>query len=206
MAAEGRDYRGEPTVSTDDPGRKPIRQSLRATRQKSMEPGKPPDARQWPASRLLRFPVGFAYLALVAWILSSITDVGFLPMFVAVVIAAAFCTTLAIVWLTCWALREDARPGQFGLASLFFLTTLAAIYFGVIRWLMVHYKPFPAYRSNDHLETYMALAVVCLFLALVAVPFLLVTAETVVWAAVWIVRRPIVRRWLHRRRSGRGEQ
>ena len=156
-----------------------------------MEPGRPAGARRSFASRLLRFLSGLGYLALVALVLSGVTEVDFLPMFLAVVAGAALCTTLAIVWLTCSALREDARPGQFGLGSLFFLTTFAAIFFGVVRWLVVHCKPFVARGAGDSFDRFLALGIACLLLGAIAVPFLVVMAENLVWAAVWPIAGPM---------------
>jgi hypothetical protein len=173
---------------------------------RSMEPGTDTGRRRPRVRPLFRFAAGLGYLALVAHISSSVTEVDFLPMFLAIVAGAAACTTLAITWLTCSALREDARAGQFGLGSLFFLTTFAAIYFGLIRWLVVHSRHAVVRGPIDVWQQYLAIGLVCVFLSVLAVPFLVIMADSLVWLAVWIVRRPKVRRWLQRWRSWRDRQ
>lgn len=140
-------------------------------------------------------------MGLVAILFSDFVGMRFLPVFFAVLAGAAFSTTLAIAWLTCWAVREDSRPGQFGLGSLFFLTTLAAVYFGLVRWLVVHSR-YPIARGPGQVwQEYLVVGILCAVLSLLGVPFLLMMAESLVWVAVAIVRRPWVQRWLKRRRS-----
>ena len=170
---------------------------------RSMRPGPPTNPKRPLARSGFRFASGLAYLALVAVIFSDFVGIGFLPMFVAVLVGAAFCTVLAIVWLTCWALREDSRAGQFGLGSLFFLTTFAAVYFGLVRWLVVHSRHFVGRGPNEAWQQYLGVGLLCVVLCGLAVPFLLIMAEGLVWLAVRIVRHPRVRRWLKGRRSDR---
>ncbi len=159
-----------------------------------------------PLFRLLRFLGGLAYLLVVTVVFGIATGAGFVPTLLAVLAGAAFCTTLALIWLTRWALRDDTRSRQFGLGSLFFLTTFAAVYFGFVRWLVVHATPMGAAFSKETGKLFLVVGVISLVLAAIAVPFLFGMAESLVWLAVWIVRRRVVRRWLSRGRGSEGDE
>ncbi len=150
------------------------------------------------------FLAGLVYLGFVAALLSGVTRVGFVPMFLAVLAGAVFCTSLALVWLTRWALREESRPRQFSLSSLLFLTTFVAIYFAVVRWLVVNSWP-PGVAQPPDGEKFLMVGTACIVLAAISIPCLLGMANSLVWFAVWLVRRPSVRRWLARRRRSGGE-
>jgi hypothetical protein len=50
---------------------------------------------------------------------------------------------------------------------------------------------------------FVIVGVICLVLAAGAIPFVVAVADSLVWLAVWLVRRPRVRRWLLTRRSTR---
>jgi TRAP-type C4-dicarboxylate transport system permease small subunit len=149
-----------------------------------------------------RFLAGLAYLALVAALFSGMTGAPFPSVFLAVVFGAGFSTALALVWLTQWAMRDDGRPGQFGLASLLFLTTFLAVYLAVVRWVVVSRDAFRRHGPwSNELAPFLLTAGLCLVLAVLAIPFLAGMAESLVWLAVWLARRPRVRRWLSRRRA-----
>lgn len=150
---------------------------------------------------LQRLVFGMAYLAAVAGGFSGAARVPYLWMLLAVLVGTVFCTTLALVWLTRSALRGDGRKGQFGLASLFLLTTFAAVYFGAVRSVVVSSVPLPAGRSSHAPGVFVLVGAICFVLAALAIPFVVAMADSLVWFAVWIVRRPSVRRWLRERRS-----
>ena len=154
--------------------------------------------RRSPPRLVVRFLGGLCYLALVAVLLSGVTTVAFWPMFLAVLAGAAFCTGLALFWLTRWAVREDGRPRQFSLGSLFFLTTFVAIYCAVVRWLVVN--SWPRLSSPPPAgEQFLWVGIGCLFLAAISIPIVFGMAESLVWFGVWLVRHPRVRRWLSQR-------
>jgi len=149
-----------------------------------------------PTSRLrlqLRFLGGLLYLAVIANIFSAATEIGFPPMFLAVVCGALFSCGLALAWAIGRAFRDDARPGQFGISSLLFLTVYVSLYFGVVRWLAIHSR-----NASDDLPI---IAVLCLALAAISVPVLILWTESLIWLAVWTVRRDCVQSWLSRRRN-----
>jgi len=148
----------------------------------------------------LRLLAGLFYLTLVALFFCSMTETAFLPVFVAVACGACFSTALGVWWLTRWALRDDSRPGQFGLASLLLLLTVAAVYFALVRMVVIRFVSLGSSRPDEASWAFLMVAVFCLFFALLGVPFLLAMADSLVWFAVWLVRRPAVRRWLNERR------
>lgn len=53
------------------------------------------------------FTVGLGYLAFLAWMVCAITQHRFLIVFPAVVLAAAVCCGLLLVWLTLWAIGPE---------------------------------------------------------------------------------------------------
>ncbi len=58
----------------------------------------------------------------------------------------------------------------------------------------------PLQTPQRILIVYLGVVLACLLLALSAIPFVLLMAESLLWLAVWIVHRPTVRRWLRRGR------
>jgi hypothetical protein len=154
-----------------------------------------------PTSRLvlrLRFLGGLLYLAAIAAMFSAATEIAFVPMLLAVVCGALFACGLALVWAFGTAIRDDIRPRQFGISSLMFLTVYVALYFGVVRWLAIHIP-----NAADDLPF---IAGFCLALAVISIPVLILWTESLVWMAVWTVRRDCVQSWLSRRRSRTGRQ
>ena len=146
-----------------------------------------------------QFLVGMLYLAVVAAFLSGATGYHFLLMLPAVVGGTVFCSSLALLWLTLWALRKDSRLGQFGLGSLLFLTLFVALYAGLVRWLVVAIGRARAQTGGDG-DLFVQIAVVCLLPLLIAIPFVLRMTESLLWLAVWILRRRPIRKLLGRRR------
>ena len=122
-----------------------------------------------------RFLTGLGYLALVAVVLSGLTSHGFLIVFPAVVCGALFCSAVVLFMLTRWAVREESRFGQFGIGTMLILTGLVSMYFAAVRWLMVGRSP----GSGEDLG-FLGIALVCLVLAVVSIPFVLGMAESLV--------------------------
>ena len=141
----------------------------------------------------LRFLGGVLYLAAIAAMFSAATGSGFVPMFLAVACGALFVCGLALVWAFGAPFREDIRPRQFGISSLLFLTVYVSLYFGVVRWLVIN--------SPDAEDELPFIAGFCLVLTLVSVPVLIIWTESLVWLAVWMVRRDCIQSWLLRRRN-----
>jgi hypothetical protein len=157
-----------------------------------------------PSSRLrlwFGFLAGLLYLALVAGIFCLITGSPFPLVFAAVVAGSLFCGGLGLAWITLWAVRKDARLGQFTVGSLLFLMVFVAIFFGMVRWLATRIAEQDG--APDDLFMFAWFTVMCLVLTGVAIPLVLRMTEAVLWAAVWLVRRPAVRHWLAARRKAR---
>ncbi len=98
-------------------------------------------------------------------------------------------------------MREDARTTQFTLGSIFFVTVFAAIYLGLVRWLVVESSRAGVVGAGQELVAFAGFAVLCLLLAAISFGLFLRMAEALVWLAVWVLRRPGVRRWLAQRRE-----
>jgi hypothetical protein len=155
-------------------------------------------ARLW-----FQFFLGLFYLSVVAGMLSGATRHPFVIVLVAVIGGALSCSILALTWLTLWAVRRDSRIGQYGIGSLLFLTVFVALYFGLVRWTA------DAIGQNPHVqvsrgEVLTSVAIVCLITSILAVPFVLGMTESLVWFAVWVLRRRPIQRLL-RRRGERGK-
>jgi hypothetical protein len=146
--------------------------------------------RKGPPSRLGRrgrFLVGLFYLGLVAQMLSIAIQQPFWVTLSAVLCGAVFTSGLAIWWLTRWALRKDARPGQFTIGSLMFLTAFVALYFSAISSLVSLLPLGSARPPQGSVFAWAGLAMGVL--ALVSIPFVLFVADGIVWAGVWVVKR-----------------
>ena len=152
-------------------------------------------------SRWSQFVFGCAYLVVMAGMFSSLSGRPFWLMLVAVFIGAAFCTSIVLVWLIRWARKVASRLGQFSIASLLFTMLLVSIYFGIVRWLVVRWDVQRAPLPSEGAWQFVYVAVLCFFLFLVAAPLMLRMAESLVWLAVWIIRRPLVQRWLARSKN-----
>jgi hypothetical protein len=150
----------------------------------------------------MQFLAAVGYLAPMAYILSGVTEAGFLWTFVAVVAGALLCSGVGLVWLTLWAELEDGRLGQFGVGSLLFAAFYAAMFFGLVRWVCTS-LPHAERTSLSEAALFIMVAIPCLISALVGVYFVLPLTESLLWAAVWMLRRPRVRRFLGRWRRRR---
>ena len=146
-----------------------------------------------------RFLAGLFYLSVVSAILWVATGRPFAVVMAAVVVMALLCSGLALLWLTLWAVRKDSRLGQFGIGSLFFLTALVALYFSAVRWVALEIGENP-WQPQPADELFLPVAVGGLLFACLGVPLMMGMTESLMWFAVWLVRRPTIRRFLARRR------
>jgi hypothetical protein len=161
----------------------------------------PPDRPPMPAPwrRWFWFFAGLGYLAVVALAVTAMTEAPYLLVFPGLVAGALFCGNLVLLWMTLWARRKDSRLGQFTIGSMLFLMTFTAFFFGFVRWLTT--RALQRWPSPNATEPFVVIAIMCLVLTFVSVPFVVGMTDAVLWAAVWCIRRPRVRRWL--RKEGR---
>ena len=146
-----------------------------------------------------QFLAGLFYLAIVSVILCVATGRPFAVIMAAVVVTSLLCSGLVLLWLTLWAVRKDSRLGQFGIGSLFFLTVFVALYFSAVRWVVQEIERNPT--ELKHLEgTFPPVAITGLFVVYAGIPFVARMTESLMWFAVWLVRRPSIKRFLARRR------
>lgn len=147
------------------------------------------------------FILAMAWLAVIAAGVCTISGQGFLITFIAVIGGTLLTGGVCLAWLTRWASNKKARPGQFGVASLFFLVTLVAIYLATVRFvsdsLAVHLASRPPTASEQFARYWLVLpvALVCLVVAMISVPIMLRLLEAIMWFAVWLVRHPQTRHW-----------
>lgn len=150
------------------------------------------------ARRVVHFAAGVFYLLVLAIFAWGATQQPFWKVLLATVLIMLACTGLAVGALARWAFRDDRRPGQFGIGSMLLGTVFFGVYLGVVRWLYVHQTSPP---SGSSFGQFVIIAALCVLPAILSVPFMLLLADSLVWAAVWLVRRKAVQRWLFGRRE-----
>lgn len=142
--------------------------------------------------RWFGFLAGLLWTAAVAACLSLGTQCPFPFAFVTVLGGFLVCGGLGLWWLTLWARQKNGRLGQFGIGSLLFLTLFAAIFLGTVRWIVVqalHQSP-----RADSAGLFCIVALICLVVVLISIPWVLRMSEALLWAGVWFFK---VRRWIN---------
>lgn len=134
--------------------------------------------------------------------LAALSGHSFVFMYAATLTAGLVCAGLALAWMYCWATNERAKQRQFGIGSLLFLTTFAAMYFAGIRWAVVQTEAQVGQRLPW--GGIIGVGIGCTLLALMTAPAVLGVTESLMWFFVWLVRwpvaRPLWRFWLRRRK------
>jgi hypothetical protein len=143
-----------------------------------------------PAQRCAYFLAGTMYLAMCAGAVSGVAKCSFLAVFPVTFCVFCFSGSLALFWLTLGAKQRNARPGQFGIGSLLLLMVFVAIFFGAVSWLTA--QALPEYRIAAFCFT----SVILLVAIGLFIPIGLGMLESLLWGAVWLVKRPVVRRML----------
>lgn len=128
------------------------------------------------------------YLVIICPALVLLTDCHPLLVFLAVMTGVIFTSTVVLAWATLWAIRKNTRENQFSISTILLLTLLAAAYLGAIRWI----ADLAGEQLGAGSQTFLAAAVICVILTIVSLPFLVLTMESLIWFAVWLVRRPWV--------------
>lgn len=147
-------------------------------------------------ARLIRqFVGGLLYLACISMPLAGLIQCNFFLVLGAVTTGVVFTGTIVLVWAASCASRTDAHRSQFSILTLLVLTLLAAIYLGTVRYL----ADLIDIRVGTGQPTFLIAAVICLILTGISLPFLLLFMDSLVWIAVWLVRRPWVQRCLRTR-------
>ncbi|HJT35907.1 MAG TPA: hypothetical protein VJ783_28015 [Pirellulales bacterium] len=148
-----------------------------------------------------------AWLAGIAAGVRTISGQGFLITFAAVIGGTLLTSGVCLAWLTRWASNKEARRGQFGVASLFFLVTLVAIYLATVRFVSDSLRVHLASRAPiagvqfDLYWLVVPVALVCLVVAMISVPIVMRLLEALMWFAVWLVRHPQTRHWMKKLRA-----
>lgn len=148
-----------------------------------------------------RFFGGLLWLALLAGGLAAMSDYPFMIVYPATVGASLVAAGVGLAWLTQWAMNRKARKGQFGIGSLFYVTTLAAMYLAAIRWVVVQIEA----RMQDTLDWpgVMTVGLFTTFVMVITCPAVFGMTEALLWFAVWLVHwppaRPLLKMVLRRR-------
>lgn len=153
-------------------------------------------ARLW-----IRFFGGMLWLAILAAGLAGLSGYRFIIVYPATVAASLAAAGVILSWLTRWAMNRKAQKGQFGIGSLFYLTTLAAMYLAAIRWVVIQIEA----QAQDtlHWPGVISVGFFGTFVIVITCPAVFGLTEALLWFAVWFVHwppaRPLLKRLLRRR-------
>lgn len=153
----------------------------------------PPTARL----RWSRFGGGIVWAAMVAAIVSAATETTFWLVFCVFLLGMIITASLALAWLTLWAQRENALPGQFSIGSLLFATCFIAIFFAAVRWIGANVSHVHDLHGAEGLM-YLLIAIACGLVGLITVPIAFGMLDSMLRAATWSLKRPLVRSGLKR--------
>jgi hypothetical protein len=153
-----------------------------------------------PARRRLwwQFVFGMLWIAVWAGLVSLATQTPFWIVMPALLGLALVGGAIALFWMARWAER-DAPGGQFGIASLFLLIVYIATFLSCVRWSLVatrqaRLQRFPTAELTADLEpTLFEFSMASLFglgMLYISLPLLLGLLDSVMWSAVWLLKRP----------------
>jgi len=97
-----------------------------------------------------------------------------------------FCTALGLLWLTLWARMKNARLGQFGIASMLFLTAFASMFFSAVRWFALAHQPNPTGQIAP--GQFIAYSLAGGVLVVILTPYALRLTDSLLWASVYLLR------------------
>ncbi len=150
----------------------------------------------------LQFAAGAGFLAFLATPISLIAEISFMIVFPVLFAFVVSCGALLLAWQKPWVRRADSERRQFGISSVLLLTTIAAIFLGLVRWLMCVITERTD-ALDESIPLFLALALFALVAAIPTIILGLHMTESLLWGAVWIVRRPWFRRMMRARRGRR---
>ena len=145
-----------------------------------------------------QFIWGMLWIAAWAGLVSLATMTPFWIIMPAMLALALGGGAIALFWLARWAER-DAPSGQFGIASLFLLMVYIAAFLSSLRWCLIashqaRQRRFPTAELSTDLEpTLLEFAMTSLFglvMLYISLPILLGLLDSVMWSAVWLLKRP----------------
>ena len=139
---------------------------------------------------------GLVWFATLSLIISLLTKTAFLVVFPLLLGVALACGVLGMIWMA--HSRLDA-PHRFSIATLLFATFYIAVYLGSVRWLVVASMAAMGVPDVIALD-FLIPGIIWLLICLGSVRTVFGLLDSLVWLAVWLVRRPSVRRWLAGRR------
>ncbi|MEK6238543.1 MAG: hypothetical protein N2C14_27810, partial [Planctomycetales bacterium] len=151
------------------------------------------------------FSVG--YLGVIALGASEVSGRGFWATLLVLGCSLAIFSAIMLYMTVGWAMKDDKRSRQFGMKSLFLWMILAAVFLGVMRFLIppdvvgagegmfTGRVPSldggtPPFATMGQVELFILYTVVGLFVLCVSVPALVALTDGLVWIAAWTVRSP----------------
>jgi hypothetical protein len=150
------------------------------------------------------------WIAIWAGLVSLATQTSFAIVMPCMVALALSGGAIAVFWLARWAER-DAPGGQFGIASLLLLVVYIASFLAAVRWCLIvthqaRQQRFSKAELTADLEpSLLEFAMTSLFglvTLYISLPILLGLLDSVMWSAVWLLKRPwfkaLVLRVFHR--------
>lgn len=146
------------------------------------------------------------WIAIWAGLVSLATQKSFAIVMPSMLVLALGGGAIAVFWLARWA--ERAAPGgQFGIASLFLLMVYIAAFLASVRWCLsathqARQQRFPNAELSAELEpNLLEFAMTSLFglvILYISLPILLGLLDSVMWSAVWLLKRPRFKALLRR--------
>jgi hypothetical protein len=149
------------------------------------------DSRPTTVTLVRGFLAGACYLLFAAKLITVVTEHSLLAALAISASSALAVFSIALVLLVRRAMGDEGRPWQIHLSSLFLIVAVVSIYLAVMRWLASGIDPE---LPNDWWVVLLGLSVTLIILG---IPFVLFLGESLLWLAVWIIRRRTVR-WLLR--------
>jgi len=147
-----------------------------------------------------RAAAGTAYLAILSLFLAELAETNFLFVFVVVFITLMFEFALFLTLAAGWALRAPRPRFQLRLSSIFLVVAMVAIYLAGIRRIVAA----AGLSGQLPLSGWLGTCILGLIFMALSIPYVLLLGEAMLWAAVWLVRRPPLASWLRRFGRRRG--
>jgi hypothetical protein len=144
--------------------------------------------------RLLKqFAQGMLCLSFMSWIFCNKSLSGFFCIFTLLFCAINIAVGLAMVWMSRWAMRKESQITQFGISTMLLMLFYAGLYLGIIRWLMLQ-SPWGVTGNTDEALVFLGTAVIFTICSVAAIPFILSMTESLLWFAIWLQKKPWIRR------------
>ena len=152
----------------------------------------PRDTGRPPLFRLaLRFAVGLIYICFLAAVVDMGTSYSFWHALAMIFVAACTLLVIVLVLAVRAATAQAGRAWQVNVSTLLLITACAAIYFGLMQWLLRGSGVDPTGLS---VWNWVNLFIGSGIILVLSIPYLFFLIEGLVWLAAWLVRRRTTQR------------